>query len=70
MQKQLQEEVTEGVIDSILEHKLTEDGTHALLIYWQNDKPSWEPFQEIYKDVPRLVVDYFRSKSINIDCIL
>jgi len=48
-----------GVIEMILDHRLNSQGLHELLVEWQGEKPSWEPFQSLFRDVPKLITDYF-----------
>ena len=57
----------ECAIESILDHRLISSSSgfqrYELLISWLNPaiKASWETFEQINRDVPDLVKEYFNS---------
>lgn len=66
-----------GVVSAILDHgektralNGKEQQCMHLQVEWQEDTGdksfSWEPFTNIFRDVPSLVQEYFDSKSLDI----
>ena len=55
-------------IEQIIDHKESQ-GQFTLQIKWK-ESYTWEPFSQIYKDVPELVTEYCESKNLKIKEIL
>ena len=54
----------EFVVDKFLDVRCT-DGVGSLRVQWKGlDKCSWEPLQVIYSDLPDMVLEFLRSKSL------
>ncbi|CDW83518.1 UNKNOWN [Stylonychia lemnae] len=62
----------EGEIEQIIDHRVTDSEypQYELLVEWKAGKPSWEPFQQLFKDVSQLVTDYFRTTNVSINDVM
>eukprot|EP00347_Sterkiella_histriomuscorum_P018052 403346973 len=64
-------EDNQGEIDQIIEYRVSHStGLHEVLVEWKQANPSWEPLQSLYKDVPQLLTDFFKSVGQDISDIL
>jgi hypothetical protein len=66
------------VVEKIVKHRVTKRTTKAaeydfieLMVKWDgylNSDNTWEPLHCIYKDVPALCRQYFKSKNLILNC--